>query len=181
MATANTFEQIGSTVTVGAGSASSIEFTSIPATYTDLVIVGSLKGVGTGGGMSAGLVFNTAAADSAYKGMYGGGGTASAPAPFGDTAKTDIYFGEVINISSLSYFSNHIIYIPNYTVATSKTSVIQSVTENNHVSTGIANFMSVGLCTKTAAITTITLRPFGGTGDNFKEYSTASLYGILKY
>lgn len=176
---ANTFIQIGNTATVGNAGASSIQFTSIPDTYTDLAIIASLKGTGTGGGMSAGLVFNTAAADCYSKFIYGGGSNAANPG--NNSGGTDIYFGEVINISTASYFSNHTIYIPNYTSSNPKTAECQSVTENNHQTTGIANLLSTGFCSKTAAITSITLRSFGGTGDSFKEYSTASLYGILKY
>ena len=43
---ANTFEQI-TTVTVGSGGASSIDFTSIPQTYTDLVIKTSARNTST--------------------------------------------------------------------------------------------------------------------------------------
>ena len=35
---ANTYVQIGSTVTVGVSGAASIDFSSIPSTYTDLVL-----------------------------------------------------------------------------------------------------------------------------------------------
>jgi hypothetical protein len=40
---ANTYIQIGSTVTVGAGGSTTITFSSIPATYTDLILKFSLR------------------------------------------------------------------------------------------------------------------------------------------
>jgi hypothetical protein len=44
---ATTYTLINSSVTVGSGGAADIEFTSIPATYTDLLLV--LSGRGTTG------------------------------------------------------------------------------------------------------------------------------------
>jgi hypothetical protein len=49
---ANTYEAIA-TVEVGSGGAANIEFTSIPATYTDLAIAFSIRGtLNTGSGVT---------------------------------------------------------------------------------------------------------------------------------
>ena len=46
-------------------------------------------------------------------------------------------------------------------------------------STGLANIsILAGLQTSTSAITSLTLSPYSG--GNFVQYSTATLYGILK-
>jgi hypothetical protein len=65
------------------------------------------------------------------------------------------------------------IYFPNYASATNKSFSIDSVTENNAT---LANqFLTAGLWSNTAAITSITLLAASG---NLAYYSTASLYGI---
>ena len=69
---ANTFQLISST-TVGAGGASSIDFTSIPSTYTDLVIKWSGRLTSTGGDASpwtaTGITLN-ATSPSSQKQLY---------------------------------------------------------------------------------------------------------------
>ena len=53
----DTFIKIAS-VTVGSGGASSIDFTSIPSTYTDLVVVHSLRGTNAAVYQQARIQFN---------------------------------------------------------------------------------------------------------------------------
>ena len=52
MAITNTLYRIGNTVTVGSGGASNFDFTSIPQTYTDLVLVAFLVPTGTQSGQN---------------------------------------------------------------------------------------------------------------------------------
>ena len=177
MATANTFVQIGSTVTVGGAGAASIDFTSIPATYTDLVLKISWRGAGTGANMSIGLRINSSASDSSYINV-GGDGTST----FGgnNSSNTNMYIGELNNGGSTSnVFSNVEVYIPNYAGSNQKSISTDAVSEAN--GTTAYAMLLAGLCTKTAAVTTLTISPWNGAGDNVGQYSTASLYGILKY
>ena len=73
-------------------------------------------------------------------------------------------------------FGNSEIYIPNYTGSNYKSISADSVSENN-ASAAYANLFA-GLWSNTAAINQITLIP--GASANFAQYSTATLYGILK-
>ena len=80
---ANTFELIASS-TVGAGGASSIDFTSIPATFTDLVVKLSGRSTYSGGGVAdyAVIGFNGVTTNQTMKYLYG---TGSAAGSFSDT------------------------------------------------------------------------------------------------
>ena len=75
---ADTYTLISS-VTVGAGGASSMTFSSIPQTYTDLVIKVSGRNADTGGG-NARLRFNsdTTSGNYAYRSLYTSNGTSAA-------------------------------------------------------------------------------------------------------
>ena len=63
------------TVTVGSGGASSIDFTSIPQTYTDLCVVLSARGTNAGTGANDGhLTFNSSSTGYSSRLLYGTGG-----------------------------------------------------------------------------------------------------------
>jgi hypothetical protein len=169
---ANTMTLISS-VTVGAGGASSIVFSSIPSTYTDLLIKVSARSTYASTTDSLGIYFNTVAADCNYKNLAGNGTSATSG---GGTAQTDIYVGEFSAANSTTNtFGSCDIYIPNYTSSNQKTDSSDSAGENN-ATFGLVNLLG-GLSTKTAAISTITVRSFGGSF-NLAQYSTAYLYGI---
>jgi len=65
-------------------------------------------------------------------------------------------------------------YVPNYTLSNNKSVSLDSVMENN--ATAAEQNLVAGLWSNTAAITSIKLLPLNGTA--FKQYSTATLYGI---
>lgn len=161
-----------STVTVGSGGAANIEFTSIPATYTDLKIVlsgRSLQGNVYGGGA---LQFNAdTASNYRWRRLRGDG---SATASDNSTSATSITNWDVTGASATaSVFANIEIDIPNYTSANQKSVSINYVGENNAAEAHMG--MVAGLWTGTVAITSIKLFSAGG---NFVQYSSASLYGI---
>ena len=163
-----TFTKIAS-VTVGSGGASSIDFTSIPSTYTDLVL--KLSGRSTANDNWANISFNGSTASFSSRGLYGDGSSA------GSYSRSD-NVNTIANDSSTSTastFSNGEIYIPNYAGSNNKSYSVDSVTENN--ATAALTSLVAGLRSNTAAITSITLTPNGG---NFAQYSTATLYGINK-
>lgn len=168
---ANTFVKIAS-VTVGAGGAANMSFSSIPSTYTDLVVL--LSGRHTGSTASSlGLQLNGTTSTYSSRWLSGNGSSASSS----NTAGTSIVatYGSIPGTASTSNtFSNDIIYIPNYTGSSNKSVSSDGVQENN--ATAAYASLSAGLWSNTAAITSITLFPYDVT--NFVQYSTATLYGI---
>ena len=154
--------------TVGSGGASSVTFSNIPQTYTDLKLVCSLRNTSTN--TWASLIFNGASQNFSMKNVLGNqSGTNS------QTVTNYIYTAqENATGDTASTFSNAEIYIPNYTSTTNKSFSIDTVRENNS-STNFELFLWAGLYTSSSAITSISL---GNQSGNFAEFSTVSLYGI---
>ena len=165
-----------SSVTVGAGGAANIEFTSIPQTYTDLVVV--LSGRTTANGDNYGevdLSFNGAPSGTSYswRRLMGTGASASSATNGSDDA-INVW---VINgsASTASTFGNASFYIPNYTSSNNKSVSVDGVTENNANPQAIATLYA-GLWASSSAITSLRFTVVYGT--SFAQYSTAYLYGI---
>jgi len=167
-----TYKLISST-TVGSGGAASIDFTSIPQTYTDLVIKVSARC--TAGGAFAGLVIapngNTTNYTLRWLGDAGGAAVSYTQAAFG----YNHLFYIPASAATSNTFGNGEITIPNYTSTNNKSISADGANENN--ATAIYQGMSAGLWSNTAPITSVTLT----TGGSFVQYSTATLYGIRKY
>lgn len=166
---ANTLKKI-QTITVGSGGASSIEFTSIPQTYTDLKLVLSARSTtsdSTNPWKFATISFNGNTSNRTTRFLSGNGSTASS------ASDTTIYTWVAGHNATASVFGNAEIYIPNYTSANNKSLSIDTVTENN----ATASYMNLqaGLWSNTAAITQVTITLDTG---NFVQYTTATLYGI---
>jgi len=173
MPTDNTFVQIGSTVTVGSGGAATIDFASIPATYTDLLLKVSTR-IGDSNTWSDFLVsFNGITTNYSDRFLYGSGTSAASGTDSGAGLQTRTS----TTANTASTFGNTEIYIPNYAGSNYKSASYDQVSENN--ATGAIVILTAGLWSNTAAITSITLTPISS--NNFVQYSTASLYGILKY
>lgn len=166
---ADTFKKIAS-VTVGAGGAASMNFTSIPATYTDLCIKFSARNTSTG--QYAFYRFNNDATSVYTARVLTGDGTSA-------TSITNTFTGNIANISTstdtANTFGNGEIYILNYAGSTNKSSSVDAVNENN-ATLAYAN-LTANLWANSAAINRIDLLPTVG---NFAQYSTATLYGISK-
>jgi hypothetical protein len=166
--------QLVSTVTVGAGGASSIEFTSIPQTGTDLLLVIS--------GRSANAVIpdsiygtvNSNASGYANRSLEGSGSGASSNT-YG--ASGFIFNAGVAgNSTTSSSFSNASVYIPNYTSSLAKSFSFDGVVENNATTAGQS--IQAASWSGTSAISSIQL--YVGGGGNFSQHSTFSLYTITK-
>ena len=162
--------QLIQTLTVGSGGAASIDFTSIPQTFTDLVILFS-------GRSNRNAIFdnirvqpNGATTGVSSRMLYGNGSGAS--------SFTEAYVSGYTggNNATASTFGNSSIYIPNYTSSNQKSFSIDSVSENN--GTEAQQVLTAGLWTGTSAITSIILDQ--GDGTTWLQYTSASLYGILK-
>ena len=169
---ANTYTLISS-VTVGGAGAANIEFTSIPSTYTDLVVLTSLRDNTAAVGKDYKIEFNGVTTSYSYRRIYGDGSAA-----YSDTAST----GQALTIDSAnataSTFANCQIYIPNYASANYKSWSADTVSENNAsgANSAYANLYA-GLWSNTAAITSIKMLPVSGS-PTIQQYSTAYLYGI---
>ena len=162
---------------VGSGGASSIEFTSISGSYTDLLIKCSLR---TNRAATfwdwLKLTFNGSATSYSGRVLYGNGaGSVSTDNSGGITTYLQ---AALINgdTATASTFANTLIYIPNYSGNTNKSVSADGVTERNATD----SFQSIfaGLWSNTNAITSVTLSMQEGT--QFVQYSSATLYGITK-
>lgn len=168
----NTFTKIAS-VTVGSGGAASIDFTSIPSTYTDLCVKYSIRSAYSGGTISGvKLTFNNSATGYSYKQLYGFAGAAGS---FGTGSATELVFNQDSASNTASTFASAEIYIPNYASSNNKSVSIDSVVEQNATS-GYELDLFAGLWSNSAAITSIKVVDYNAT--NFVQYSTATLYGI---
>jgi len=165
----NTFTLIASYT--ASGSVSSIDFNSIPQTYTDLLLKVSLRNAAADTWDNADLSFNGTTTGYTNQQVRANGTTVTAARSTTQPAVN--YWHVVSNNATSSTFGNAEIYIPNYTLTVSKAVGIDSVTENN--ATSAASTLTSGLLSNTAAITSIKLQ---GNGSNFLIYSTAYLYGI---
>ena len=162
---ANTFVLI-STVTVGSGGTASIAFTSIPATYTDLIIKLTTR-YNVGGFDGQYIAFNSSSLTFSGKYALGNGATTQ-------TGSLAQYIGTVNDsTSTANTFTSTEIYIPNYAGSTNKSFSVNNATENN-ATTSYINIVG-GLWATSSAITSISMTPTSGL---FVEYSSASLYGI---
>jgi hypothetical protein len=160
------------TISVGSGGASSIDFTAIPQTYTDLALKLSSRAA-TGGAVDVLIQFNTDATSGNYsqRQLQGSGsGTPSSGAGNQQSATSDG------STDTASTFANSEIYITNYSGSTYKNFSTDTVTENN--STTAYSTLRAGLWNSTTAINAIKLTHNGGA--SFAQYSTATLYGIKK-
>jgi hypothetical protein len=162
----NTFVKIAS-VTVGSGGAASIAFTSIPSTYTDLVVKISSRNTSSGDWFH--LNFNGSTANFSGRQLFGTGGGAFS---YTKTDGTEAFLNNNSSTTA-STFSNSEIYIPNYAGSANKSFSIDSVTENN--GTTAYAVLYAGLWSNTSAITSLTFTPNANT---LTQYSTATLYGI---
>lgn len=163
------------TTTVGSGGASSIDFTSIPSIYTDLVVKISARTNRSGtSGDALNITFNgSSTAVYSEKTLRGDGASATS---FNETNVSPLYGTRATSAgNTASTFSNNEIYIPNYAGSNNKSVSVDGVTETN-ATTAYAE-LTAGLWANTAAITSITIA--GGVG-TFQQYTTATLYGILK-
>jgi hypothetical protein len=168
---ANTYTLIASN-TVGGAGAASITFSSIAATYTDLVIYASPRSARGAVEDELWIRLNGDTGNNySYNSLSGDGTTASSQAGSSTPA---VYRGWMPgNTTTANTFGNHCIYIPNYAGSNYKSLSGDDVSENNDTSARAT--LRAGLWSNTAAITSVTLLPEVST---FMQYSSFYLYGI---
>jgi len=153
-----TYEPIAAT-TLGSAQ-SSVTFSSISGSYTDLVVV-------TNGSSSTGATlvcrFNgDTGTNYSFTGMNGNGSAASS---FRVSNNTSVGLGEIYN-----YNCTYLFQIQNYSNTTTyKTSLCRANSASDYVQ------VNVGVWRSTAAITSLQLFVTSG---NFNSGSTFTLYGI---
>lgn len=166
-AAAGDFESIA-TVSVGSGGASSVDFTSIPSTFTHLQVRFISK-------ISAAddvvMRFNSDTANN-YRNhiLYGDGSSAIAGVPF-----TNAYSAVALYYTSnTASIAGGVIDVLDYQ-STNKNKTVRFLGGYDNNGSGNIDFAS-GLWFKTPeAITSITLKPVSA---NFSQYSHFALYGI---
>jgi hypothetical protein len=159
--------------TVGAGGQAAIEFTSIPATYTDLVLSISTRNDYSGNDATRILLrFNGASndADQTFLRLAGDGTTV-----FSDTGSEGHVAWMNQNGSTANTFSTVEVYIPKYAGSDQKVYSAIGGNERNITTTAYFGFFA-NVWTSTSAINAIKI--LSGSSYNLVQYSTAYLYGI---
>ena len=157
--------QLISSASVGVGGAATIDFSAIPGTYTDLMLVLSARATSTTATIT--VAFNGSAASFTNIYLQGDGLAVTS------TTGTTLVGRASISTDTASTFGNLSIYIPNYAGSADKNFSVDTVSENNSGTAYTQIF--TGVWANTAAITQITLSLA-----NFAQHSNAYLYGILK-
>ena len=156
-----------SSQTVGAGGVASVTFSSIPGTYTDLIVKISARSDVSNLNVGTTLSFNGSSTGFTNKYLQFNGSTVGSASGTNLIGQTD---GATATAST---FENTEIYITNYAGANYKSMSIDNITENN--ASGVSSNFTAQLWSNTAAITSLTLAPLT---NNFVQYSSFYLYGI---
>jgi len=165
-----TFTLIASS-TVGSGGAASINFASIPSTYTDLSLIFSLRDDAAGTIVNNILLtINGSSTGYSERNLRGDGSAVYSGSR--SAANIGLFYTNSSSATS-NTFANGNLYIPNYAGSANKSMSIDDVTENN--ATEMQLVFNAPLWSNSAAITSINL---ASSGASFVQYSTAYLYGV---
>jgi hypothetical protein len=170
---ANTYTLISSNVL--ASSATTVTFSSIPSTYTDLVLLmsvrGNLNNLATRirwNSDATGLYSISALIGQGTNGVFNNSSTNNIEF---DTSRTN----QANSSFTANTFTSIEVYLPNYNSTTAKPFGSISAAENNSAS--VANIETVaGLYRGTSAISSVLIIP--GNSNNFVTGSSFYLYGI---
>ena len=171
MAASSTYTPIATTTLTS--DASSISFSSIPSTYTDLVLVSNWY---LSPNQGANLRFNDdTGTNYSVTNMSGTGSTTYSSRVSNNSF---IYLSYNIGTSTnSSIFTPIIININNYSNNTTYKTMLSKLS-NNDTGNGPGVETTVGLWRSTSAITKISLLSIPNGGGTFKSGMTATLYGI---
>lgn len=153
--------------TVGSGGSSSIDFTSIPQTFTDLFIVMSARTVNQG---NVRLNLNSSASSFSSRVVYSF--ATNAPLSYTDTVGTSrATFSSDTPSTNFGAMQFH---LPNYRSGVSKPFSVDGFAAS--FNGGYIQLIG-GVWANNAAITSLSLLP--PSGDTFIQNTTAYLYGVL--
>ena len=158
-------------VTVGAGGTTSVNFTSIPADYTDLVILISARS-GSAGDILWMRFNSDASTICTILWLNGDGSTPTSGTLAGNAF---LRLGTITSGDTANTFTNFRVDIPNYAGSAQKTMNSETVNENN--GTTAHQRITAGIWPVTTAISSITI---SNNGSSISQHTTAYLYGITK-
>jgi hypothetical protein len=163
------------TQTVGVGGASTITFNNIPQTFTDLVIKYSSRTTAAATDVDIYMQLNgdTGNNYSATR-LYGQGSSVGTDRQLNSNIIR--IAGTVGTSATANTFASGETYIANYAGSNYKSVIVDDVEESN-TATGFYMFLTAGLWRSTSAITSMLLSSGSG---SFVQYSTFSLYGVLR-
>jgi len=167
-----------SSVVVGAGGSANIAFTSIPSTYTDLVLVLSVASSVAGTNSDNVFAqFNSVTTGYGNTGLSGTGGSSAAGQNYNAlTSKVFVGTSSAVGVSGPGWGTATVL-IPNYAGSTNKPLHTQVAAEGySTAANDTVNVVSAGIMSNTAAINSITLT--NASGSNFAQNSIVSLYGV---
>jgi hypothetical protein len=145
--------------------ASTVTFTSIPGTYTDLVLI--ISPIITTGSKDVCVQFNGDTGTNYSNTILSGDGSTASSARLTGQVRIFLDYYAVVNTAQ----SNRVVNIMNYSNATTYKTVLSRA--NN---AGAGTDAIIGLWRSTAAITSMVLN--AQTGGTFDVGSTFTLYGI---
>jgi hypothetical protein len=159
----STYEMVA-TSNVSNGTTGTVTFSTIPSTYTDLILI--INGGCDGGGLR--MRFNSDTGSNFSTTTMYGNGSSAASSRFSNQTYIDI--AGVIGGNTAN--TNTIVQIQNYAnTTTNKTALTRCNTASSEV------MATVGLWRSTSAITTVAIQAVNGNG-YFTNGSTLNLYGI---
>lgn len=162
----STYTPIANT-TLSSG-ASSYTFSSIPGTYTDLILVSMVQKTTSGSGSGFNIRFNSDTGTNYSNTYLEGSGTSAVS--YRSSASTGLNGGALTSNAVSAQFDANINHIMNYSNSTTYKTVLGRYNDNEYSYVGAA----VSLWQNTAAITSITLY----SSNTFATGSTFTLYGI---
>lgn len=172
---ANTYTLISSNVLTS--SAASITFSSIPQTYTDLVLKVSARTSNANYLDELMITFNNDSATN-YSSTVVTGNASAAQSSRSSNATSTRFISVDASTATSNTFSNTEIYIPNYTGTANKPILGSTVLENNDANNYFVRGVAM-LYRGASAITSITCQSYNDPGViTFVSGSSFYLYGI---
>ena len=164
------------TVTIGSPAASSITFSSIPATYKHLQIRGITRNSANVGTDDVQLRINADSGNNyTFHELYGQGSSAAIYAGVADN-----YMRISRSVADASFSANIfnalVVDILDY-ANTSKYKTVRTLYGTDGNGSGAVG-LSSGLWISTSAITSLTIYPYHVGSNNYAQYSSLALYGI---
>lgn len=154
------------TATVGSGGAASIEFTNIPQTGKDILLLLSLRSNAAFEVAFSRVRINN---DDGSGRFFRGSGSAASTDTYSAGNLAEGCGGE----STANTFGNTAFYLFDYTASTAKSYSVDAMTENQ--GTLVRTALNAGVTTSTAAVTSLLIEDVG---DTLLQYTSASLYII---
>lgn len=160
-------------VSVGSGGQPTVEFTNIPQTYDDLVIVISARGTSNSGNAQNFFAIRPNGSTTGYthRRLFQDVTTVAA-----DTA---VWIFMPSSLATANVFGSCQIHVSNYKTSSNKFILSESIQETN--STSVNNGLHSTLWANSASITSLQLTSVinsNGSSSTFAENTTAYLYGV---